>query len=180
MIWDNTLYARGLEGVYGGYPAYYPGKARLCNLFEPFDVKVPDSFEDYIDGPHMYVNGSAFSEIYKIKYATVADFEWNTSDYNPEFSLWKALYSAYGAQVSKLLLEFSDIYYAMIEVNSLLEEDTDQRTINLGKEFLDNMEQIFSLLQSEDNMNPKLLAELEVFKIKAETKFQSFAKMIKN
>lgn len=178
MIWDNTLYARGLEGVYGGYPAYYPGKAKLCNLFEPYDVQLPENFEKYIDGPHMYVNGSAYSEIYKIKYATVADFEWNTRDYNPEFSLWKALNSEYGVQVSKLLLEFSDIYYAMIEIDYLLEEDADQRTINLGKKLLENMEQIYSLLQSEPNMNLKLLAELEVYKIKAETKIKSFTNVI--
>lgn len=175
MIWDNTLYARSLEGIYGGYPAHYPGKAKLCNLFEPYDIQVPENFETYIDGPHMYVNGSASSEIYKIKYATVADFEWNTRDYNPEFSLWKALNSAFGAQMSKLLLEFSDIYYAMIEINFLLEEDSDQRIIHQGQGFLENMEQIYSLLQSEPNMNPKLLAELEVYKIKAETKFKSFA-----
>ena len=73
MIWDNTLYARGLEGVYGGYPAYYPGKVRLCNLFEPYDVCVPENFLDLVDRKSMYVNGAASSEIYKIKYATVAD-----------------------------------------------------------------------------------------------------------
>ena len=180
MIWDNTLYARGLEGVYGGYPAYYPGKAKLCNLFEPYDVRVPENFKNYIDGPHIYMNGSASSEIYKIKYATVADFEWNIRSYNPEFSLWKALNSLFEPQVSKLLLEFSDIYYSMIEVNSLLKEDTDQRIVNQGKEYLENMEQIFSLLQSELSLNPKLLAELEVYKIKAETKFQNFTNTIKN
>ena len=105
----------------------------------------------------------------------MADFEWNTRDYNPEFSLWKALNSVFGAQVSKLLIEFSDIYYSMIEINFLLEEDINQRTLNQGKELIEKMEQIFSLLQSELNMNSKLLAELEVYKIKVESKFKSFA-----
>ena len=58
MIWDNTLYARALESDYGGYAA------RMCNLFEPYDVYVPENFYQYVDGPNMYVNGSASSEFY--------------------------------------------------------------------------------------------------------------------
>jgi len=63
----------------------------------------------------------------------------------------------------------------MFEINFLLEKDINQRTLNEGKEFIEKMEQIFSLLQSELNMNSKLLAELEVYKIKVESKFKSFA-----
>ena len=39
MLWDNTLYARSLNGIYGGFPMYYPYKTRMCNLFEPFDIE---------------------------------------------------------------------------------------------------------------------------------------------
>ncbi len=166
MIWDNTLYARGLEGVYGGYPAYYPGKARLCNLFEPYDVMVPENFQDFIDGPHMYVNGAASSEIYKIKYATVADFEWNTKDYDPEYSLWKVLVSSYGPVTARHLLEFSDAYYELISIvkstkkekNRFFNKDFDQRT---------RIRNIYKILENELLASPGLLKEIGEFKTKA-------------
>ena len=166
MVWDNTLYARGLEGVYGGYPAYYPGKAQLCNLFEPYDVLVPENFQNFLDGSHMYVNGSAFSEIYKIKYATVADFEWNTKDYNPELSLWKVLVSKFGRGTARHLLEFSDAYYELIgfvksnnkEKTGLFNKDLD-KTVRIKK--------LYKELQDGLLVNPKLLQELAEYKTKA-------------
>ena len=58
MIWDNTLYARNLETKrYGGYTTYYPGKVRMCNLFEPYDTYKPKDFQRYNHGRQMYTNG---------------------------------------------------------------------------------------------------------------------------
>ncbi len=51
MIWDNTLYARNLETRrYGGYTTYYPGKVRMCNLFEPYHTYMPKDFHRYNHG----------------------------------------------------------------------------------------------------------------------------------
>ena len=112
MIWDNTLYARSSTNPsYGGFPAHYPGKVKLCNLFEPFDTYRPDNFQNYSDGARMYTNGSAYSEVYRIKYATVADYEWNTAAYDPELSLWKVLCRLYGPACAKALARFNDAYY---------------------------------------------------------------------
>ena len=116
MIWDNTLYARNKETKrYGGYTTYYPGKVRMCNLFEPYDTGRPKDFQKYNDGRQMYTNGNAYSEVYKVKYATVADFEWNTSAYNPELSLWKVLCNAYGPSGARQLILFNDAYYGAYE-----------------------------------------------------------------
>jgi hypothetical protein len=117
MIWDNTLYARSLKRKrYGGYPTYYPGKVKLCNLFEPFDTYRPDSFQNYSDGGRMYTNGAADSEVYRIKYATVADYEWNTAAYDPELSLWKVLCRLYGPACAQEILHFNDAYFDVYEV----------------------------------------------------------------
>jgi beta-N-acetylglucosaminidase len=124
MMWDNTLYARNLETKsYGGYTTYYPGKVRMCNLFEPFDTARPEGFQNYNDGRHMYTNANAYSEVYKIKFATVADYEWNTAAYNPEFALWRVLCSRYGAECARELVFFNEAYYGAYETCLRLESD---------------------------------------------------------
>ncbi len=138
MIWDNTLYARNLETKrYGGYTTYYPGKVRMCNLFEPYDTYKPEDFQRYNDGRQIYTNGSAYSEVYKIKYATVADYEWNTAAYNPELSLWKVLYRTYGPVCAQKLIRFNDAYYSVYGICLRMEmEGAKDQYIKNGKNFL--------------------------------------------
>ena len=128
MFWDNTLYARNLEtNVYGGYTTYYPGKVRMCNLFEPLDTDRPAGFHELNDGRHMYVNATAENEVYRIKFATVADYEWNTSAYIPELSLWKALVKAYGPACAKEVLFFNEAYYGLYEACMRMEREEEGR-----------------------------------------------------
>jgi hypothetical protein len=117
MVWDNTLYARSVGSRnYGGYPSHYPGKVRMCNLFEPFDGYRPKNFHEYSHGGHIYTNANAYRDSYKAKLATVADYQWNTSAYNPELSLWKALNRTYGPAGAKELLYFNDAYYGLYQI----------------------------------------------------------------
>ena len=62
------------------------------------------------------MNGTADSELYRIKYATVADWAWNAAAYDPEQSLWKALVQAYGKAAAAEALRFSDAYYGLYQV----------------------------------------------------------------
>ena len=122
MLWDNTLYARNIETRrYGGYTTHYPGKVRMCNLFEPYDTELPKNFQKFNDGGHFYTNGDASSEFYKIKFATVADYEWNTEAYDPERSLWKILTQMYGPGGAKELLHFNDAYYGLYDMSLRIE-----------------------------------------------------------
>ncbi|MCU0539614.1 MAG: protein O-GlcNAcase, partial [Desulfobacterales bacterium] len=57
----------------------------------------------------------AASELYRIKFATVADYAWNPSAYHPELSLWKALLQAYGPECAREILFFNDAYYGVYE-----------------------------------------------------------------
>jgi len=165
MIWDNTLYARSLQSKYGGYAALYPGKVRMCNIFEPYDVALPENFYQYIDGPHMYVNGSSSSEIYKIKYSTVADFEWNNSKYHPDLSLWKTLLSSFGKEQAIQLLEFNDAYYGLMDVCMKIEEGRiSNRLTKQGNTFAEKLHILYSSLSGELKKSPKLVEELSVRK----------------
>lgn len=170
MIWDNTLYARNHESRnYGGYPAHYPGKVRMCNLFEPYDTLRPKEFQKYSDGRQMYTNGVASSEVYKIKYATVADYEWNTAAYNPELALWKALTKTYGRPVAVQLLHFNDAYYGIYEMCLRLKSEGNKpEYVKIAEKFLENMRDYLMNISALVPGQTQLLAELEHYLDKQE------------
>jgi hypothetical protein len=164
MTWDNTLYARNLESPnYGGYPAHYPGKVRLCSLFEPFDTYRPKAFQKFSHGRHMYTNGAAFTEVYKMKYATVADYEWNTEAYNPEMALWKVLVGNYGQSVAEQLIRFNDAYYGFYEIYLRLKSDGAESDQDLNNAELDltRMREYIHNISAELSQQTRLIGELE-------------------
>ncbi len=134
MIWDNTPYARFLEGEYGGYPAHYPGKAVMCSLFEPFDIFVTDNFTNLLDS-HYYSNNGGMSALNLIQNATFADFTWNVNDYDADFSLFKVLVSQYGKENALILLEYNDAYYKFValwaEIRNGIENQTKEKPYSI-------------------------------------------------
>ena len=179
MLWDNTLYARNLETeVYGGYTTYYPGKVRMCNLFVPLDTDLPADFHELNHGRHMYVNGAAESEVYRIKFATVADYEWNTSAYIPELSLWKALVKAYGPACAKELLFFNEAYYELYDVCMRMERGEEEREeyARRGGAWLTRMDQSLSFLQQQLPPGHPLVRELEGYRDRQKQRLDGLAR----
>ena len=177
MIWDNTLYARNLETKrYGGYTTYYPGKVRMCNLFEPYDTYRPNDFQAYNHGRRMYTNGNANSEIYKVKYATVADYEWNTTAYNPELSLWKALSKSYGTVGAKEILSFNDIYYGLYEICLRMEtEGVNDEDLQKGKALLNQLENSLLKISTILPSQTKLYKELKEFRVRQKKRLENLS-----
>ncbi|MFZ0133524.1 MAG: beta-N-acetylglucosaminidase domain-containing protein [Desulfobacterales bacterium] len=177
MMWDNTLYARNLEAKsYGGYTTHYPDKVRMCSLFEPFDTHRPVGFQDYNDGRHMYTNANAYSEVYKIKLATVADYEWNTAAYDPELSLWKVLCGLYGIDCARELVFFSDAYYGIYEACLRMESDgVTPAFIESGRMFLTEMDRRIEEISRLIPAAHPLLKELIDFRDRQEKKLAKFS-----
>jgi hypothetical protein len=147
----------------------------MCNLFEPYDTYKPKDFQRYNHGRQMYTNGSADSEIYKIKYATVADYEWNTAAYNPELSLWKVLCRTYGPAVAQKLIRFSDAYYGIYGICLRIEmEGIKDKYINIGKSFSNDLDIFLLDISQALPENQRLLKELEKFRDKQKTRFEKF------
>jgi hypothetical protein len=180
MIWDNTLYARYLKSKrYGGYPTYYPGKVKLCNLFEPFDTYRPDNFQNYSDSGRMYTNGAAYSEVYRIKYATVADYEWNTAAYDPELSLWKVLCRLYGPACAKELLLFNDAYYDVDEVCLKMEaEGANAGYIKRGDQSLRKMDELIAGISAALPGPGPLVKELQNYRQEQEKWFEQLSQAV--
>ncbi len=167
MFWDNTLYARNIETtVYGGYTTYYPDKVDRCNLFEPLDGERPADFHALNHGRHLYVNGTADSEIYRIKFATVADYAWNTAAYDPERSLWKALVKAYGPASAREVLLFNAAYYGLYEVCMRLERGEPGREdwVLAGAARLARLDQSLLALREQLPQHHPLIGELEGYR----------------
>ena len=178
MIWDNTLYARNLETRrYGGYTTYYPGKVRMCNLFEPFDTYRPENFQKFSDDQRIYINGNAHRETYKVKYATVADYERNTSSYNPELSLWKVLRQTYGLACAKELLGFNDAYYGLYDMCLRMEIGGPKEAyIKKGQEFINELANRLQRISKSPMANQPLLQELENFRDKQKKRFEKLSR----
>ncbi len=174
MLWDNTLYARNMETKrYGGYATYYPGKVTMCNLFEPYDTDMPGDFQQYSDSRQKYTNGNAYTEIYKIKYATVADYEWNTGAYQPERSLWKVLSSTYGPAGAQELIRFSDAYYHAYGICMRMETESDANPdlAAMGRDSIARLEQSFLNLSRTLPNHEALLNELRQFRDRQKKRF---------
>ena len=179
MFWDNTLYARNLEtDVYGGYTTYYPGKVRMCSLFEPLDTERPSGFHELNDGRHMYMNAAAESEVYRIKFATVADYEWNTSAYIPELSLWRALVNAYGPACARQVLLFNEAYYGLYEVCMRMEreEGLSEEYSRRGGAWLTRMDHSLSSLQQILPPSHALVTELEGYRDRQKQRLEGLAR----
>lgn len=185
MIWDNTPYARELTGNYGGYPAIYPGKSVMCSLFEPYDIVYPKDFFKYLDN-HFYINGSGFTARYMIKYATFADFAWNSNDYDADFSLYKILIQRFGKIGAMDLLQFNDNYFKLVaiwaEINNAKSIGKDKAVFkvsekmeNEAQSYIKNMAAILKKMQKTVNDN-RLLEELQKEKENIEKKYNTIKK----
>lgn len=180
MVWDNTPYARYLEGEYGGYPAHYPLKAVMCSLFEPFDIIYPEDYAEQLDN-HYYSNLGGSGELNKIQYASFADFTWNTNSYDADFSLFKTLVTQYGEENALALLEFNDTYFRLVSVWAKIRNGKEnnvnyqisQTDIDKGNKLKDELNEKYNALQNIEN---ELL--LEELKSKMDKKFEQFDEII--
>ncbi len=162
MLWDNSLYARSSEGYSGGYAEYYPGKVRMCNLFEPYDIMLPDTFYRLNDNQSLFVNGKATGEIARIKLATVADYLWNTPAYDPDFSFWKALLTRYGKCISMELIFYNEAYFGLTSICMLMEKQgVNNRLLKQGEDYINAMDSHMKNITGKLSDSHELTMELK-------------------
>jgi len=116
VFWDNTLYARTVRTQNGGFTVFYPGKVKMCSLFEAYDIQVPDNFNSRLYEQRIFTNATAYTDLYRLKYCTVADFEWNMAAYDPDESMAKALIMLYGKDAAEALIEFNDAFFKLVDL----------------------------------------------------------------
>ena len=124
----------------------------------------------------MYTNGNAYSDVYKIKYATVADYQWNTTAYNPERSLWKILCRTYGPDCAQKLIRFSDAYYHLYGICFRMEREgaTDHNAKEGDKALSTLNHYLIDISQTLSEPAP-LLEELVKMRDKQQTRFEKLS-----
>jgi len=140
VYWDNSVLTVSRNMNMPEYYSYYPGKVRLYNIFEPYDDNNIDVIVENIDKEQIFFNGNVNSELDLIKFATIADFSWNTKTYDPDLSLWKILLSRYGLEAAKLLILINDEYFSLKEtILYLHSEGLAQKRIKRGESIINNL-----------------------------------------
>ncbi len=162
VLWDHSLYARSLDQPYGGYPALYPGKTKMCNLAEPYDVVLPDSF--FLMNKERQIIFDPFdgSELANIKFATAADYAWNATEYDPDFSLWKVLLLRYGQHSAREILLFNQAYFGLVSIMAYMERDgLNNKLVKQGQDLILFMEDHLMALNGLLGSEHSLFIELE-------------------
>ena len=112
----------------------------------------------------MYTNGNPTSEIYKIKYATVADFQWNMSAYNPELSLWKTLVNHFGKEIAWKMIELNETYFDLLGSCIIIEKSETQSENEIDKinKLTEQLnDRLYMLSEDLNAINSNLYSELE-------------------
>jgi hypothetical protein len=116
----------------------------------------------------MLINSSLSSEIMKIRIATAADYMWNTGNYSPEESLYRVLFSRFGAGSTRLLYRFNDAFVTSIASLVQVKNRHDlQRHLRLIREQLQFMDELLGELD-DSGFDDRLLNELKSLKERVE------------
>jgi hypothetical protein len=108
----------------------------------------------------------------------VADYEWNTSAYIPELSLWKALVNAYGPTCAREVLFFNEGYYGLYDVCMRMERDEGRREeyARLGGAWLARMDQSLFSLQRQLPSGHPLVGELEGYRDRQKQRWEGLVR----
>jgi hypothetical protein len=123
VYWDNSLQTTDIDATLPEYCSYYPGKIKLLNLFGPYDNENVSFILNRINREQIFFNSTPESELDIVRFATIADFSWNTEKYDPDLSLWKVLLSRYGIESARILILLNDEYLSLAETIAKLQSD---------------------------------------------------------
>jgi hypothetical protein len=161
QLWDNTLYARRADELWGRDP----NRAHLTSVLEPYDVQWPVEILRDPEATRVFYTNGHVTELFRIQMATVGAFLWNPEQYQPEVALWKYLGRRFGVEGAESLLKV-DYHLARMKRERLLNNASRaENERKLGKNELDR----FSSIVGQEG--DKLVSELQ-------TAFQDAEKLL--
>lgn len=162
ILLDNSLIDFNLQFRNESIKDYYAGKIRVESLFEPYNLKLHDSFTK--GTKKIILETKSLSELNIIRILTTANNYWNMHNYNPDKSLWILLNKLYGKENAINLLYFNDSYYGLVEVCRKIKINGSQyKNQRLAKNFEYDLEKYWNLL-NDSNLSDELKKELNDLK----------------
>lgn len=108
---DLTLYPRSGKLQFFATDSIWPYKLQMASLFEPFSNEVVPGVYSQVE--KTIIGFELVSVFDKIRLQTASDYFWNPGGYNPDLSLYRALVSEYGEQLTQDLIYFNDYYFKL-------------------------------------------------------------------
>jgi hypothetical protein len=162
VFMDNSMRTATSWGRYDGNKDFYPGKIRLFNIFEPFADSDIRSYFSLIDTSYFIVNLPVNSEIEIIRLATAADFMWNAATYSKDYSLWKVLFSRYGKENARYLVEYADKYGLILETLEKIKLNIQKsRNIKSGQLYIADLTAILAKISDKLGANSQIVKDLQ-------------------
>jgi hypothetical protein len=109
VFMDFTMYPRSASMNYFANDSIAPYKLKTACLFEAYDNNVVK--EVYKKSKKNITVYKCADILDRIRLKTASDFYWNMENYNPEFSLFKALVDEFGFDASRRIIKFNVIYF---------------------------------------------------------------------
>ncbi len=93
-------------------------KLRMHSLFKNFVIQLPDNFfKNSGEGSFFaHIDLRELTPIKKIQLSTLANYLWNSENYNPDESLYISLIKTFGKENTINLIEFNQLYMGLYEL----------------------------------------------------------------
>jgi hypothetical protein len=98
------------------FKKYSPGRLRMSSIFEHFELSLPENHKNTEISASFSANTELHGELDKIKIATLANYLWNSTNYDPDFSLLCVLINRYGKEHAFNLIRFNELYQGIYEM----------------------------------------------------------------
>ena len=95
----------------------------------------------------------------------MADYAWNTSEYDPDQALWKVLVSKFGPETGKELLTFNEAYFNLYSICMIMERTgVNNRLTRQGEETILVLDHHMAIIDDNLFENPMLVKELKLLR----------------
>jgi hypothetical protein len=139
---------------------FMPGKLRISSIFDHFQLDLPLDFNNAFRHKTFISEASPDDIFENIKLATLANYLWNSKDYNADYSLLRVLTSYFNKEKAFALIEFNELYYGIYEMCLKIEKQGKKKKfIRVAEEYLNRMKTLLDQIPKQFDI-PEIQQEL--------------------
>lgn len=138
-------------------------KLRMHSIFKNFEIQLPDNFFKNSGESSFFTHLDLrnFSPIKKIQLSTLAEYLWNSENYNSDEALYVALLNTFGKENTIMLVEFNQLYMGLYDLYTRNQQHGVRRKdMKTAEQYIQKMNVLterFERTMKSDEMKNKLL-----------------------